>query len=485
MYRYVKFTALSFSLFSLMQLVAQEKISTFPSTEKGSKEMFTIVDEASKQPIVFFINDLSLTASKFDTNLELVDDLTIHFKKKQLASIIGTSGSQDSYYVYWSTYDGKEAIAQHFDFATKKTTSHTIPYVEKEKIKQKQIAKFNSNNILYTVTAVKGTNLLHFYRHQNEVIDKKVIDLSSFKFLNKMQQKVSFWDLYNEDSNNLYSSEIQNISDDTPTSLVLATNKKKSYIKDNSVTFTFDGNQSFTQTLTIDLSDFTATQKIYSVPFVVVEPGERPDSNSILVNDVLIQIKVKSKLLELTAKSLDDQIIKSISLKADDDVSFKNSDIIQENGSIKSTRILGSSNQLIRKIHNLYPAVSGYYLDDKFYILIGGVSYPKEDSNYAMIGGMAGGLVGAMIGMALSSNGNAANLDSYKDKKIVYIQSVFDKNFNQVQGDYKKLAFDKLRLFIETNDELSNHSTFKIQNDLYLLAYNKRKNEHSFYKFQD
>ena len=103
---------LCFILLSVLKVNSQEKISSFAGNDKSTKDLFTIVDDATKQTIVFFVNDLSLTASRFDVNLELVDNLTIPFQKKQLGSIKGTSGSQGSYYVYWSTYDGKEFIEQ-------------------------------------------------------------------------------------------------------------------------------------------------------------------------------------------------------------------------------------------------------------------------------------------------------------------------------------------------------------------------------------
>ena len=481
----IKIIALSLSLLSFMNIMSQEKISSFAGNGKSAKELFTVLDHETKQPTVFFISDNSLTAARFDNKFQLVDDLTIQFKKKEVTNIFGTSGSKNKYFVYMGSYNGDGIVAQQFDFDTKTTKSHLIQYdKEIDKGKKKNIADFTANDIYYSVTSIKGTDLLHIYSFQNGSMNKNVIDLSSFKFLNKTHQKITFWDLYNENNSGAYAKSIESIPSDTPPSLVLATNKKKSYVKDGQVTFTFDVNQSFTQTLTINLSNFTATQKTYAVPFVPLDPGERPDLNSFLVNDVLIQMKVKSKLLELTAKSLDDTVLKSISLRSDEEVSFKNSEIIQENGSMESTRILGSSKQLIRKMHNLFPAVTGYYIDDKFYIILGGVSAPKEDQS-VMVGGIIGGFTGALIAAAISSNSTAANLNSYEDKKIVYIQSVFDKDFNHVPGAYKKLAFDKLRLFIENSRELSNHSTFKLGRDLYLLAFDKKKNEYSFYKFQE
>ena len=47
------------------------------------------------------------------------------------------------------------------------------------------------------------------------------------------------------------------------------------------------------------------------------------------------------------------------------DFEFKNSDIIQENGSSKNTRILGTTNQLLRKINQSYPSLSCYSSNNK------------------------------------------------------------------------------------------------------------------------
>ena len=477
----LKSIVLAFSVLSFLNVVSQEKIASFAGNAKNTKELFTVVDNATMQPTVFFVNDDELNATRFDKNLVQIDNLSLAFAKRDVRNILGNSNSGNQYYVYWTGAAGNEVISQHFDFDSKTTKSHKIAFdIEKERV----IDNFTANNIFYVVTALKNTNFLHFYRFQNGAMDKKTIDVSSNKFLDRTQQKVTFYDLYTELSGAIYSAGIQSISADTPASIVLATNKKKSYVQGDSVIFTFDVNPSFTQALTVDLKTFAATQKTYSAPYIPLEPGDRPDSNSFLVNDILIQIKVKSDIMQLTAKKLDNTSIKSITLEADEEVSFKNSDIIQENGSIASTRILGSSNQLLRKMHNLSPAVSAHFIDDKYFVVLGGVSPPKQDK-YVMIGGMVGGFAGAMIGAAISPNSTAANLNSYENKKIVYIQSVFDKDFKHVSGAYKKLAFDKLRLFIENNDKLKNHSIFKIGDDLYLLAFSNVTNVYSFYKFQD
>lgn len=472
--------SLFLSFLNCLAVFSQENIANFPAKDKDKKDIFTIVNNVEKETSVFFFDKKNITASRYDARFKMIDTLSIQLEKKQVDHIVGYSRFKNQYYIYWEGANSKEIVSQRFDFDSKQSNSTIIPFeIDKEKI----IDKFTANNIFYIVTAVKNTSILHFYRFDSGKMDKNTIDCSAMKFLDRSQKLISLWDLYRENSMFVYYNLIENISSDTPASLVLSANKKKAYINDDKVTFTFDVNRSFTQALTVDLTNFTALQKAYPMPFLPVREMSIPESNSLLINDRLIQLKVSDGVLILEIKDLDNNVLKNIFLNSDQEVSFKNSDIIQESGSIESTRILGNSNQLIRKINNLFSSVSGYYIDDKYYLVIGGVSPPQQ--NGAMIGGMIGGFTGAMIGSALSSNYSVNNLNSYNNRKVVYIQSIFDKDFNHIEGETKKLAFDKLRLFVEKNDQLTNQTVFKLGSNLYLLALNKKNKEYLFYKFEE
>lgn len=467
-----------FSLFTFLISFGQEKVASFSQKDKERKDIFTVVNESDKELALFFIDKKSLSASRFDKNFVLIDTLGIQFSKKEVAEITGHSRSKNQYYIYWEGSNSKELVAQHFDFDSKKTQTAVIPFdIGKEQI----INKFTSNNIFYIVTCSKNSSILNFYRFENGKMDTNLVDCSAMTFLNQYQKKVTFWDLYKENSALIYHNLIENISSETPASLAISTNKKKAYVNDESVTFTFDVNDVFTQTITVNLSDFKSSQKSVMMPYVKKAEIDRIDSNSFLINDRLIQLKTANKTLALTVKDQENNVLKNIVLNADDEVDFKNSDIIQETGSIESTKILGSSNQLIRKLNSLYPSVSGYYFDEKYYLVIGGVSAPQQ--NGAMMGGMIGGFTGALIGSAFS-NYSVKNLNSYSNKKVVYIQSIFDKDFNHVKGESKKLAFDKLRLFVEKNERITNQTVFKFNSLLYLVGWDKDGKEYSFYKFE-
>jgi len=462
-----------------MSVFSQEKVSSFLPKDKQPKDVFTVVNESDKKTTLFFIDKKSLKATQFDENLRLIDSLKITFPKNEVDDIIGYSYSNNQYFIYWNGLNSKEIVAQCFDFGTKKTTSQPINFdIGKEKI----VNTLTVNNVFYIITVLKNSSILNFYRFIDGRQEKKEVDCSDMKFLttNKM---VSFWEMYDEKSGMVYHNGIKNISSETPPSLVLSTNKKKTYVNGNKLIFTFDVNESFTQMLTVDLSDFTPSQKAYPKPVIIKGDFDIIDSNSFFINNLLMQIKTSGKLLYLSVKDLEGNEIKNITLKADMPVDFKNSEIIQENGSIKDQRVLDKSNQLIRKINNLNPSISGYY-DGNYNLVIGGVSFPQQNS--VMVGAMLGGLTGALIASAISSNYSIDNLNSYRNKKVVYIYSTFDKNFNHIDGDSKKSAFDKLRLFVEdNNNNFASPTIFKFGSKLYFGGYDKRIQQYSFYKFEE
>jgi len=176
------------------------------------------------------------------------------------------------------------------------------------------------------------------------------------------------------------------------------------------------------------------------------------EHNSFLLNDKLIQMKLRSSEMHISIKDLEGNEIKTLDAFSDVEIPFKNSEIIQENGKVSNTRILDKSNQLLRKIYNLNPSISCYTLNDKIYLTLGSVSI-EQNNNAMMYGGMFG-VTGVLIAAAISSNYSVNNLNSYKDRKVCYINCLFDSNFNHIDGTMKKLAFDELRAFDEKKDFL-------------------------------
>lgn len=475
-----KIIAIVISLISFCSYT-QEIVKSVDLAISKNAEVFQVVEDDKKQVSLFFSARINVLAIRFDENFNVIDSLKAPKpSKEKYDDIVGYSVSGNKYYAYWSSSNGKELLAQGFDFDTKNVTSKTISIpLEKEKI----IKKITVNNVFYIVSILKHTGILNFYVMRDGELEKQSVDLTSKRFLSKNDNATTLWDLVSSSTSFETPYSFQTISTETPPSLALSANKHKIYVLGNKLLFTLDDNTRFTQTLTIDLIDFSATTKMVPQPAFNGESDIYAyDSNSFLLDGKIIQMKNNSDLMKITVKDMEDHKIKEFLIN-NQEISFKNSEINQENGSAKSLRILDKSSQLLRKISGTNPAISLYEANQKIYMIIGGVSNVQQN-NAMMFGGMYG-MSGVLIGMALSSNYSLNNLNSYKQRKVVYINCLFDKDFNHLDGEVKRTAFDELRVFSETKTDLIAPVLFRLNSNLYYAGFDKYVGNYIFYKFKD
>jgi hypothetical protein len=460
---------------------SQELVKSIPIKIAKKSEVFQVVDQEKKQVLLFFSNKDGVKTLLFDNNLEFQDSLSGNRPYQEYDDIIGYSISNNKYYSYWASSNNKEIAYQCFDFENKKIDFKTY---QLEFTKEKPIEKITVNNIFYLITILKNTSKLNFYVFKDGQMEKKTIDLSDKRFIDDENIRTDLWSILNVSTAFEPALSIQNILSETPPSLTFSANKRKAYTNDNNLIFTFDNNKNFTQMLNFNLSDFSVSQKSFPQPYLEQTEFNSTDCNSFLLKDKIVQMKINSDKMILSIKDLEGTELKNFSLLADKEIDFKNSEIIQENGRIKNTRILENSNQLLRKIYNQNPSISCYENENKIYLTLGSVSL-VQNNNAIMYGGMIGGFTGALIGAAISSNYSVNNLNSYKDRKVVYVNCLFDNDFNHIDGAIKKLSFDELRVFADKNDFFTNETVFKFNNSLYLGSYNGVTKNYSFYKFND
>lgn len=460
---------------------SQELVQDISLKLNKKTDVFQIVEEQKNQVSLFFNDTKKVKVVRFNDSFKVIDSLVSNRPSKDYDDIVGYSLSENKYWSYWSNSNGKEIESQCFNFDTKQIYTKSFSLIfEKERV----IKKVTVNNVFYLITIVKNTNTLNIYVFNNDVMTKKSIDLSGVKLFGYNNEVNSLWEIVSSSTTIEPPLSFQNISNETPASLAFSANKRKLYTFDNNLVFTFDVCKNFTQTISINLNDFTFVSKSYNQPFILDDEYSVSDSNSYLLKDKIVQIRLNSNDMLIGVKNIDGEEFKTFEAHSGKDLDFKNSDIFQENGSVKNVRILDKSNQLIRKIYNMNPSLSIYTLNDKNYVVIGGIS-ALQNNNGAMIGAMIGGFSGALIGAAISTNYSVNNLNSYIDRKVVYINCLFDMDFNHLDGNLNKLAFDKLRVFNFDHKDLIIPTVFKLKDKLYYGAYNKETLKYCFYKFDN
>lgn len=483
-------------LLSFLEGFSQELAAEIKLSLEKDRKVFQIVDEIKKE-VSFFISDKkNITAIKFNSEFKAIDSLKTERPDAKFESIIGYSMSDTKYIVYWTSAQNKEINLQEFDFSQHKVENSTY----KLELKKETVLQVLSvNNNFYIISVVKNSDILKLYVFdKNGNLDIKTIDTSPYPLVDLYGKKANLYEVFEEDFLPYETGfSLKAITAETPTSLAFAAFKRKIYAYHNELILSFDNNIKFTQLYKINLTDFSISQVIIKQPtngFINVKDVYNasntedvlPDinSNSFIVNNKIFQIRLSADLVIISIKNLDGSEIKSYTARYNEPINFKNTDIIQANKSIKNTRVLETSNQFIRKLYLSNPAISCFEKQGQYYATIGSASQ-LVDNNAALfaIGGLYGGVAGVLLVNLLTYNPNLENFNSYKNRKVIYINSLFDTSLNHVEGNIKPLAFDELRKFAFSKNKDSDFTVFKFDNFLYLGSYNVNSKIYTFNKF--
>lgn len=455
---------------------SQELINTLNLELDKKTESFHVFDDKTKTTGLFLFDKENIKCILLDENLNAINTISTSKLDKKYKSLMSYGFNDNVFALFWKDNKSKNIGAQIFDFNTNKVTLKNYEInLEGEQI----INTLTIGGKFYLISINKLSSILNIYTFE-ENLSKKIISYENKKFLNFENRPVTLHNLINEKLISHNGPLIQNILADTPPSLVLSAQKKKCYIKNNNIIFSFDNSKSFTQTIYINLESFESNQVIYEKPYVKETDFNFVDSNSFIFDDKIIQMKLNYDKMLVSIKSLANKELKTFEINDNEEINISNTDIIQENGSYKNKRILEKSNKLLRKINSNYPSVSIYKKGEHYLLTLGGVS-PIKDKYYVTYGAIIGGFTGAVVG-ALLSNYSIENINSYNNRKVVYINCVIDKDLNSVSGKINDTPFDKLRIFRETAN-LKNEIAYKLDSNLIYAGYDVDRKEFLFYKF--
>jgi hypothetical protein len=459
---------------------SQEIVGSIPIQAKNNA-VFQVVNEGTKQTVLFFGKKSSLTAVRLDENMKVLDSMASGRPGKDYDSMVGYNYSDSDVRLFWASSDFKDIYCQRYDFDQKKIDgeAHSIAFKEDRFLKC-----FSEKDRFYILSAIRKSNKLKLYIFGNNgKMQEQLLDLGNAKFVDHEYKTTNFYGLIGDD---YYATEmpytIQAITSKNPVSLTESSKKRKCYIDGKRLFLTFDTNTDFTQLLTIDLEQFTIKSKIIQQPYLPFLDRVELNSNSFLIGSELFQLKTSSQKMIFSIKDSSGNLIKEITKTPDDALDFKNSDIIQESGDIDNPRILEKTAQFLRKTNNQNSGIAVTQADENYLVTLGSVS-DERASTGMVIGGMFGA-AGVLVAYALS-NPTLESFNSYSNRKVVYINCLFDKSGNHLGGALKPLAFDKLRRFTKGLTDFSSPTLFKLDNAYYFGYYRHPEKKYILTKFND
>lgn len=458
----------------------QELVNSIPLELKKEKDAFQIVNEAKKQTSLFLSDKTSVKAIRLDEKMQVLDSISTARPGKEYDLMIGYNINASSPRLFWSSSDHKKIGSQFFDFE-----KHAV-VIENYDFKfdnERFLEVFSAQNTFYMVTIVKKTSTLKFYVFDNSgKLGIKTVDVTG-RFFDENFKPTTLYGIFDQ---NLYPFEdafkLEKITSESPTSLTESAKKRKAYFSENQLILSFDTNKNYTQLITVDLTTFMTSEKVYNMPYIMPTEFTYVSSNSFLKDDLLYQMKVTTEKMIVSIKNRNGDVLKEYSVNGDELIKFKNSEIVQENGGVEKTRILEKTSQFLRKTSNQNPGISVVATRNGNLVTLGSVSAVRDSSGatpFAMFGA-----AGVLMYYAIS-NPTYDSFNSYKNRKVVSINCLFDQNGNHVSGEVQPVAFDTIRTFLESYPNATSQTLFKLDHFYYLGFYNKTLKTYELRKFTE
>jgi hypothetical protein len=487
---------LLFSFFFLnFNCFSQEQVSGFYHDLKNNRDFFQIVNDSTKQTLLFLSDKKKINTFLLNNQMEIVDSLSFNRPKRKYKDIIGYSGEQSNQNLFWATDLRNEIIAQHINLSKKKTdtTTYKINLYE-----ESFLQCFSENKKFYILTVVQISNFLKLYVFDEKgKLEVKKIDLSPFPLLLSDKKKGKISDVFMQNIGVFQvfesSNSLQKIDSESPTSIVATAKKRKCYTNAKEIIISLDFAKSKTQLLLIDLKTFIPTFKEFEHKIIEGSENETINSNSLVFENKLIQLVLTASKMHITIRDLSNNLLKEYTASKGEPINFKNSDIVRSEtstfiavGNNRSERVLEKTEQFLRKIVDSNVGISCYNNGVEVLTTIGSASSEIQTGGFSAPMGSAFGNGSPIFFSNVYFNSISDNFNTYNNRRVIYIDCLFDQNFNHVPGKIKPNSFDKIREFkTKNNNDSRDETVFKLDGAYYLGQYNNVYKLFTIRKFTD
>lgn len=458
---------LIFSLHSFAQVIQ----SAQPLELKKSSYYHTSLAApgADYSQLVTFVADKeNLTALRYNNVLFFTDSLTTTRPDTDYDFMAGYSYEGDkAVTVYWASANYTEIQPVSFDFQNGKAVAHTpLELALREETVQ---ATFSANDAFYIITLPKNNkekNVLRVYAFRNGTLETRTVDFSGTELRSISNKELTIVDI-------LETYPIQQINTRAFNYLPDTAAKAKLYIQNGQVALTLDHNAAYTYIITLNLNDYSLSDRQLLQP-KLDKPGE---ANSYLLNGLLYQLKLNDEQLALAATEVETgEIIKTYTAGKDEEISFKNSDLLSQTGG-QRPKMFKDTRRFLKRLANTDVALTVYETPNDIYIMAGGVRNVMHAGTI---------LLGSAMILAGGSPDIADELLDTDNLQVVYFESLFNVDFEYLAYQPARLAVDYLSEFMAANErDMQLVTVFTFGYDIIVSYYDAKAEQYIIRKFTD
>lgn len=435
------------------------------------EEVIPIVNSESDHVAVFFKVKKTYICYLLNDKQEIIKTLKIDSIPNNFEVLAGSAYSSQKFTLYFSNGSKTQHGCIYVDF---EEGTHTIfEELDLDLKKERLISYVENGNEFYALSVQKSSSMLNLYRFD---MTGKVVsiqyDLSNEIFETDNELPITLDALmFGKHSD----GTVEALDTSIPNTLETTAALTKVYTNGSTLMLTNNTFQKFTYLIQLDIKEKTARlSKIENKQFD--KKYLRNNSNSFVFNSLFFDTYSNTDEIIFNVYDIQNTtLLKNFHIKAGDSIPFKNTPFIHEVLNTNSYRDLEKTARFIRKVNTSNIGISVYPYDDK-YVLTLGASEKIKSSEFAIIGGLLGGMVGAALLSAF---------DSYNRTQSTRIECLFDSSFNHIEGDIPKNGFDLIYDFIsEKNLKRAKLQTvFRYKDTFIWASYNQPGKYYSFYQF--
>lgn len=485
----LKKIAISLGFLLTLNSYSQEELITFKNTLKTSgsflKDIFPIVNEKNDDVSLFLVDAKYIYGYLLNDKFEIISKLESEDRSRMFKTIIGHSiKNNNEYRIFLTNKKHDKFSIINFSYSSNESS---IKEFDLEKENEKFVQSVSVQNKFYLISIIKYTSIFKVYSFDDEGnYSINIVDFASNNFIDKKGKMVVLYDLMP----GLYSTnsliDIKKVDEKIPTSIEIASEFVKLYVKNSDVIFSFDQNSNKSQVVIFNIDTFEKKVKNFTKPLELTKSNQKKTNSFINEENIFLITSTDEELVFRIQNFESEDLIKEYTVNVNDTIYFKNSPIIQEDGAYDSYREIDRTKKFLRKITSGNVGISVNSYSNGYKIVLGG---KKE------IRGGGGAMMPMGFGMPIASLGGGVSVffnpvnfayNSYANTKSTYINCLFDHSLNHIEGDFPKNEFDKIKDFIEDGNPSSiGETVFKHKNYYIKGVYFLESEEYRLRKFSN
>ncbi len=382
---------------------AQSELYDMMSKKVDKTASFTIIDSAGGSS---YISVDELGVQGYQNN-----SAKLHAPRpeKKYNRILGCQLRGSEYTVFFSNSWHTDLASVSFNFITNTVVQHLIPL---KLNKESYFSSFIYQNDLYFITRLKNATGIRFFTF----LGGDQFQTNTVMFKNIDTGLTSFYEAF--DPHNTAQIDISEFRNGTSNDFNVARSKTKIRVMNEKVYISLDYSNKSTSVIRIDLESYESAVSVYSQQTQICGNASTT-FNSFLYKDKLFQVVTCSSGINLGIRNLSDgTIVKQYATKDNEEITFKNSLIIQrQSGSFSVDKEL-TAKQFMNRILNTRSFVSVSERGETVLVSLGG--YRLNNSS----------------GFIPTPTGNIRTAGS-SSETLLYFESVLSRDtFDHI--DYKK-----------------------------------------------